>query len=252
MIKVTAIIQARMTSTRLPGKVLMEVLGRPLASYQIERLRFCHCIGDIIIATTVNKADDPIVRFAETEGLPWYRGSENDVLDRYYRAATVFGAGHVMRITADCPLIQPDICDRTVEAYENSGADYVRTGSSFAEGLDCEVMSFESLNRSWKNARLASGREHVTLYIRNHPDAFQIMEIENAIDDSRYRLTVDEPEDFDLVKAVIENLYPESDGYFTIHDIKRFLSRHRHIFEMNAHIIRNEGLMISLQKEKGV
>jgi spore coat polysaccharide biosynthesis protein SpsF (cytidylyltransferase family) len=251
-INVAAIIQARMNSTRLAGKVLMEVMGRPLLSYQIERLRFCKAIDDMIIATTENPQDDPIVHFAKEEGLKWYRGSENDVLDRYYRTAVKYHVRHIVRITADCPLIQPDVCDRTVKACLDSGADYVRTGSTFAEGLDCEVMRFESLHDAWRNARLDSEREHVTLYIRNRPDVFQSLEIENHIDDGIYRITVDEASDFDLVKAVIESLYEGKDRYFTIQDVKAFLNSHRHIFALNAHIIRNEGLMKSVQKEEAV
>lgn len=238
-----------MTSTRLPGKVLMEVLGRPLLSYQIERLRLSREIDKIIIATTVNKEDDPIENFAQQENIRVYRGSENDVLDRYYQAARQYQSEHIVRITADCPLIQPDICDQVARTYIKSDVDYAYMSRRFAEGLGCEIFNFSTLERAWKEARMKSEREHVTLYIRNHPDMFQIIRVENKADDSQYRLAVDEKEDFLVVKATIENLYIGQDNYFTVDDIKRFLDTHPIIYELNAHIIRNEGLLKSLKAD---
>lgn len=247
--KVTAIIQARMTSTRLPGKVLMEVMGKSLLSYQIERLRFSKMIDKIIIATTVNKEDDPIVDLAQKEELDFYRGSEDDVLDRYYQTAKKYNAAHIMRLTADCPLIDPDICDSIVGAFFENGVDYIRTGETFAEGLDCEIIGFEVLARAWQEANLKAEREHVTLYIRNHPELFKTMVKENETDDSRYRITVDEEEDFLVVKTILDNLYKGNDSYFTIKEIKSFLDTHPEVYRLNSHIIRNEGLLKSLQHD---
>jgi spore coat polysaccharide biosynthesis protein SpsF len=247
--KVTAIIQARMTSTRLPGKVLMEVMDRPLLSYQIERLRFSKMIDNIIIATTTNKEDDPIIELAQKEGLDFYRGSEDDVLDRYYHSAKKYNVKHIMRLTADCPLIQPDICDSIANAYFESNVDYIRTGKTFAEGLDCEIFSFSALEKAWKNAQLKSEREHVTLYIRNHPELFAIKTVENGTDDSKYRITVDQEEDFLVIKAIIENLYNGNDKYIKIEDIKLFLESNPEIFAMNSNVVRNEGLLKSLDED---
>ena len=247
--KVTAIIQARMTSTRLPGKVLMEVMGRPLLSYQVERLRFSKQISKIIIATTVNREDDPIVALAHMEGVGFFRGSEDDVLDRYYQAGKLYGAQNIMRLTADCPLLDPDICDLVAAKYFEANLDYLKTGLSFAEGLDCEVFRFSVLERAWKEARLKSEQEHVTPYIRNHPEIFQSMNLENETDDSRYRMTVDKEEDFLVVKAILENLYRGKDQYFTIAEVKSFLDMHPEIYKLSAHIIRNEGLLKSLQED---
>jgi spore coat polysaccharide biosynthesis protein SpsF len=249
---ITAIIQARMPSTRLPGKILMEVMGRPLLSYLIEQLGHSRLLSDIIIATTTRREDDPIFNLAKQEGLKVYRGSEHDVLDRYYHAAGEFDAGHIMRITADCPLIQPDICDWVADVYTNSRCDYARTGESFAEGVDCEVFSREALNEAWKEAKRTSEREHVTLYFRNHPEIFRIMTLDNKSDDSRYRITVDEKEDFQVVRAVLENLYKRRKPYIKIDDIKSFLDSHPEIYSINAHIIRNEGLIKSLQENKTI
>jgi len=246
---VTAIIQARMTSTRLPGKVLMEVMRRPLLSYQLERLYFSKMIDKIIIATTVNKEDDPIVKLCQKEGLNFYRGSENDVLDRYYQAAKKYNTAHIMRLTADCPLITLDICDNIADAYFENDVDYIRTGESFAEGLDCEIISFEALTKAWFEAESKAEREHVTLYIRNHPELFKIMVKENETDDSRYRITVDEENDFLVVKTILENLYKGSDDYFTIREIKSYMDAHPEIYKLNSNIIRNEGLVKSLQDD---
>ena len=247
--KVTAIIQARMTSSRLPGKVLMEVMERPLLSYQIERLRFSKIINNIIISTTVNKEDDPIIQLCQKEGLNFYRGSEGDVLDRYYQTAKEYNVQHIMRLTADCPLIQPDICDRVASIYFNSSADYVYTDVTFAEGLDCEVFTFQALSQAWREARLRSEREHVTPYIQNHPEKFQRITVENETDDSKYRITVDEHNDFLAVKTILKNLYKGLDSYFAITEIKALLDSHPEIYSLNSHIVRNEGFSKSLQED---
>ena len=250
--KVTAIIQARMTSTRLPGKVLMEVMGRPLLSYQIERLSFSKRIDDIIMATTTNREDDPVAKLAQKEGIKVYRGTEEDVLDRYYQASKKYNAEHILRLTGDCPVIDPDICDRIIKVYFSSGADYVHTGGSFAEGLDCGIINFKTLSAAWHKARLKSEREHVTLYLRNHPEKFFIITTENETDDSNYRITVDEQKDFFVVKTILENLYEGTKNYFTIKEIKSFLDNHREIYKLNADIVRNEGLLNSLSKDENL
>lgn len=239
-----------MNSTRLPGKILLKIMSRPLLSYQVERLRLCRRIDDIIIATTTNEEDDPVTELAQNEGLKCYRGSEDDVLDRYYRASRKYNVKHIMRITGDCPLVQADICDRIVDVYFNSGADYVHTGETFAEGLDCEVVSFHALSQVCRGERLKSEHEHVTLYIRNHPEKFRIITVENETDDSKYRITVDEKEDFLVVKAIFENLYAGKDRCFTIGEVKSFLDMHPEICKQNAHITRNEGFLKSLEADK--
>ena len=247
--KVTAIIQARMTSTRLPGKVLMEVMGRPLLSYQIERLRHSKMIDKIIIATTVNKEDDTIVNLCQKEGIDFYRGSENDVLGRYYQTAKKYNAAHIMRLTADCPLIDPMTCDLVVKKYICEDADYVHTGQSFCEGIGCEIFNFDVLEKMWKNAHLKSEREHVTLYIRNHLDELNCITLENETDDSKYRITVDEKNDFFVVKAVLENLYSKYTKPFSANDVKAYFKAHPEVYALNADIVRNEGLLKSLRKD---
>ena len=247
---IAAIVQARMTSTRLPGKVLLKVMGRPLLSYQIERLRRINNIDNIIIATTVNRDDDPIVELCNRESVFYFRGSENDVLDRYYQAAKKFGVNDIMRITADCPLIDPEICSRVVNVYLESEVDYIHTGLTFAEGLDCEVLSFNVLERSRQEAVLLSEREHVTQYVHNHPELFKKVAFQNKTDDSKYRFTVDEQEDFLVVKAIFEGLYDTYSSLFSAAEIKSFLDAHPDIFQINAAVIRNYGLLKTFKDDK--
>lgn len=248
---IAAIIQARMTSTRLPGKVLKEVMGKPLLGYLVERLHYCRSFDKIILATTVNKDDEPIVSFAKREGLLFYRGSEHDVLDRYYQAASQFNIKHVIRITSDCPLIDPQICDYVVEGYLKSNVDLTHTGPTFAEGVDCEIFSFNALERAWKEAALKSEREHVTVYCHNHPELFKKVTLVNKTADDKYRFTVDEYEDFIVVKAIIEKLY-RKESLLTTAEIKSFLDENPSIFKINSHIIRNEGLLISIREDNAV
>lgn len=249
MKRVVAIIQARMTSTRLPGKVLMPVLGRPLLEYQLERVRLSSMVDDIVIATTVNAEDDPVATLARKEGVGLYRGSELDVLDRYYKAALSAKADHVMRLTADCPFVEPELCDSIISQYFDSRVDYVHTGATFAEGLDCEIFSFEALKAAWQDASLPSEREHATMFLHNNPGRFSKLTHENSQDDSRLRLTVDETEDFAVVKKVLESLYPLHGAMMRIAHIKEFLAENPDVFEINSHVTRNEGLAKSLEED---
>lgn len=247
---ITAIIQARMTSTRLPRKVLREVLGKPLIAYLIERLRASQHVQQIVVATTTNDEDDTLSQFAETKSLLVYRGSEHDVLDRYYQAARRYNAETIMRVTADCPLLDPHVCDRIAQTYCDSGVDIVRTGPTFCEGLDCEVFSFAALERAWHDARLPSEREHVTLYMYNHPEFFRKVIVENTSDDGQYRLTVDHEEDFEVVQAIIRECIPRSgNGIISLYTIKEFLDSHPHIAGKNRRMIRNEGLLTSRRND---
>lgn len=238
-----------MTSTRLPGKVLKEVLGRPLLSYQIERLRRVQEIEQIVLATTTNQEDDPIVVFCEKEGVSIYRGSEDDVLDRYYKAATQYNADPIMRITADCPLLDLDVVRSVIAKYREGEYQYIVTGPRFAEGFDCEMFSFAMLELAWKNATKKYEREHCTMFLHNHPEFCKKFTLENATDDSRYRVTVDEPQDFEVVKTILEALYPVNPA-FTGAEVKAFLDSHSEIMALNSTIIRNEGLQKSIAAEE--
>jgi spore coat polysaccharide biosynthesis protein SpsF (cytidylyltransferase family) len=177
-----------------------------------------------------------------------YRGSKEDVLDRYYRAAKLHGAKHIMRLTGDDPLIDPEVCDRLIDYYEKEGLDYARLTPDFAEGLDCEIMSFKTLEITWKRARLKSDREHVSLYINNHKQDFMFGFLENESDDSKYRVTVDERADFEVVKRIIQ-YFGKRGQEPNISQVKRYLDSHVELKRMNAHIVRNEGVKISLAND---
>lgn len=237
--KVVAIVQARMTSTRLPGKVLREVLGRPLLGYQLERLRRCRSVDEVVVATTANRTDDPVVAFAEAEGHRVWRGSEEDVLSRMYEAACLASADVVVRLTADCPLIDPGVVDRVVGKLIDGWpeVDYVSNAvpRSFPAGLDVEAMRMEALAAAHAEALARQEREHVTPFIYNHPERFQCLSVEHRPSLAEHRWTVDHPEDFELVRRIIEALYPTKPD-FDYRDVLGLLERHPDWRHLNAHV----------------
>jgi len=243
---VTAIIQARMTSTRLPGKVMLEVLGKPLLGYLVERLADAARIDRIVVATTTNPEDDIVAEFSRKAGLDLFRGSEHNVLERYTRAATVYQADHILRITADCPLIDPVLVDALVDFYFKGEFDYALNCEppTLPDGLDAEVFSFAVLQQTHENATLPSEREHVTPYMRKHPEIFSIGRWRNAQDWSHLRWTVDEPEDFHLVSRVIKALYSQNQHFGTT-DVMALLAQNPTLGTINARFQRNEGMLSS-------
>ena len=249
--EVTAIIQARMTSTRLPGKVMREVLGRPLLSYLIERVRCCKGIKDIVLATTINPEDDFIAMLGSSNGVNVFRGSENNVLERFFKAATTFDVRHIMRVTADCPLIDPDILYMLIEYYFSESFDYVSncTYPTLPDGLDAEIFNFETLDHAHKHASLPSELEHVTPYIQSHPDIFKIGNWAYHKDLSHLRWTVDEPEDFEFVRQVIEALYPDNRNFRT-KNILDLIHQRPELVKINANFARNEGYLESLEEDE--
>ena len=244
-----AIIQARMTSSRLPGKVLLPIKGRPIIDYLFAQLRHVRQFDKIVLATTVNKEDDPLVDYAENIKIDYFRGSEHDVLERYYQVAVKFGFQHIMRITGDCPLIDPQICEKVIETYFLEETEFVHTGSTFAEGLDCEIFSFNALKEAHFNAELELEREHATLYLHHHATHYKKISLENDSDDSKYRFTLDQPEDFQVISEIIGKIYLKEFEYYTAKKVKTFLDQHPKVFNLNSHIIRNEGLEISIKNE---
>jgi len=243
-----AIIQARMNSTRLPSKVMKEVCGKPLIGHMLHRLGFSKKISPIVVATSIDQSDDALAEYVESLGIQVFRGSQDDVLERYFLAAKSYKAEHVMRLTADCPLIDPSLCDLLVKTYFEKKIDLIDTGPSYAEGMSGEIFSFKALEKSYKEARLPSEREHVSLYIKNHPEMFKCCLLESETDDSRYRITVDEPQDLEVVSKVFEHF--QGRDFFTYAEIKSFLDAHPQIMKLNADIVRSEGLHISLRKDK--
>jgi spore coat polysaccharide biosynthesis protein SpsF len=237
--KTMIIVQARMTSTRLPGKVLKEVLGKTLLEYQIERLRCVRNADGIIIATTVNDTDQPIVDLCGRLGVPVTRGSENDVLSRYYEAATQYGVGTVVRVTSDCPAIEPAVVDGIVEFYRahQGGYDYVSNSltQSYPYGLAAEVFSFKALEEAAREAVTEPEREHVSPFIYTRPDRYRIGQVVHDKDLSHHRWTVDTPEDFELIRRIFEALYPVKPA-FVMQDVLDLLDVHPDWLEINSHV----------------
>lgn len=237
--KTAIIVQARMTSTRLPGKVLKEVLGKPLLEYQIERLRRVRRADEIIIATTTNPADQPIVDLCRHLGITCTRGSEEDVLARYYEAAKLRQADVVVRITSDCPVIDPDLIDRIIGHFlEHSGTvDYVSNmlQLSYPYGMAVEVFSFRVLEEAYNEASLRHEREHVTPFIYVHPERYRLANIQHDVDLSRHRWTVDTAEDFSLIEKILTALYPAKPDFGT-GDILDLLNKHPDWPLINAHV----------------
>ncbi|THD17774.1 acylneuraminate cytidylyltransferase [Anoxybacillus ayderensis] len=237
--KVAAIIQARMGSTRLPGKVLKKVLDKTLLEYQIERVKRAKTIDEIIIATTTKESDDPIVQLCQQLSIPYYRGSEEDVLSRYYEAATTFGVDVIVRLTSDCPIIDPNVIDKVVEQYldNRDRYDYVSNTltRTYPRGMDTEVVSYEVLKRAHEEAKGSVYREHVTAYMYHHPDQFRLCNVSNEEDESKHRWTVDTEEDFELIKKIIGELYIEN-AHFTMDDVLKVIDENPTWFHINSHI----------------
>lgn len=240
-----------MGSTRLPGKVLKKVLGKTLLELLIARVKAARTVERIIVATTDLKIDDQIERLAVSNNLDFFRGSSDDVLDRYFKCSRKFKLEIIVRITGDCPLMDPVIIDKVTRFYRRGKFDYVTNGinSTFPDGMDVEVFSYKALAKAWKNARLDSEREHVTAYIWKHREIFKIGIYKEGVDNSNLRLTVDEPEDFILVKRIISDLYPKNRN-FSLKDIVSYLRKNPHLLKINERTSRNEGYARSVANDK--
>ena len=205
--KVVAIIQARMGSTRLPGKVLMDIAGRPMLAQQIRRLRQCKSVDEIVIATTTNRTDDSVVELAQWEGVSWFRGAEQDVLSRFVGAAGQAQADVIVRVTADCPLIDPQVTDRVIsELVEHaSGCDYASNvlQRTYPRGLDVEAFFWDTLLRMDRLGRSQAAREHVTLVLRvEQPRLFLCRSVADSHNNADLRWTVDTADDLQMVRAL--------------------------------------------------
>jgi len=245
-----AILQARVSSTRLPGKVLRPLLGRPMLACQIERLTHSHRIGKLLVATSVEPDDNQIEQLCNSIGVPCFRGSLSDVLDRFYQAAKPHHPGLIVRLTGDCPLTDPELIDQGIDFIGQHNFDYVSNVNprTYPIGLDMEVFTFASLDRAWREAVLPSEREHVTPYIRNHPDLFSIGNLAGQADLSFHRWTVDEPADFEFVTKIYELLYPVKPA-FTTADILKLLAAHPDLTSINYHIAHGAGYLKSLRED---
>ena len=247
---IVAIIQARTGSTRLPEKVLCDLMGKPMLERELERLKKATRIDTFVLATTYKSEDDAVVEIGARAGFTVFRGSEKDVLDRYYRAAKEAGADVVVRITGDCPLHDPEVVDLVVKHFLDSGADYTKTPENYPEGLDTEVFSFAALEVSWREAELPSEREHVTLFIRNHPERFlsDIWRLGDQ-DHSVYHWSGDTEKDLAFVEAVYKELGKEG-TMFHMKDVLTLLKHKPELLEINGGGTGYEGLEKSLKEDE--
>jgi len=249
---ILAILQARMSSSRLPGKVLKPVLGWPMILRQIERIRQARRIDRLVMATSTDVSDDALVQVSEAQGVECARGSLDDVLDRYYQVARKLEPAHVVRLTGDCPLLDPEVVDEVIAFHLEGGFDYTSNALdklTFPAGLDVEVVRFECLERAWREARLPSEREHVTPYFYNHPELFRLGSHCSEQDLSHMRWTVDEPEDLEFVRRVYEALYP-ANASFRMRDVVALVEREPALALINSRFDRNEGYKRSLHQEQ--
>lgn len=247
---IVAIIQARMSSTRLPGKVLMPLAGRPVLAHVVERLRHCRTLDGIAVATSTDPSDDPIEAWCATAGVRCVRGSLHDVLDRYHQAATALGADAVVRITADCPALDPAVVDAVVEGFQAGDFDFYGLAGEFPDGLDCTVFAAPALARAWREATLPSQREHVGPYIEHQPQLFRNGGLQLFRGLAHQRWTLDEPRDHLFLQQVFSRLDRGPDAPpFGAGDILALLAREPALAELNADIVRNAGYLKSLAED---
>ena len=231
-----AIVQARMGSARLPGKVMLEAAGKPMLGHLLERLSAAQTVQSVIVATSTDPRDDVIARFCAARGTPVFRGSETDVLDRYYQAAWKFACSTVVRITADCPLVDPEIVDTMVVEFLSHRAEYDlvtnRHPLTFPDGLDLDVMSLRALAHAWRHAREPHQREHTVPYFWE--SGMRVRNVEHSEHlFARYRWTLDYPEDFALIARLFEALY-EPGRVFPMREILAYLAEHPELSALNA------------------
>jgi spore coat polysaccharide biosynthesis protein SpsF len=241
--KTVVIVQARMGSTRLPGKVLKALPGGSVLLHTLTRASKIEGIDEVVVATTDSPIDDPLFDNVTNWGYRAFRGSENDVLHRYYQTALQTKAGYIVRITSDCPLLDPQQSSRVIAAFKdslatNTPADYAANNlvRRLPRGLDTEIVTFEALRMAHREAEQDDEREHVTLNIYRHPEIFNLLEVTYEERDlSHHRWTLDTPEDFQLIEAVYRALYPANPD-FGMTDVLKYLDENSDVFEYNRHI----------------
>jgi len=231
-----AIVQARMRSTRLPGKVLADIRGEPMLARVVERVRMARLLNEVVIGTTTDAADDAVVELSETRSYPIYRGHPTDVLDRYYQAAGAYGADTVVRITADCPLIDPTLIDQTLGELVSQQADFAANRlprqRTYPIGLDVEVCTFDALARAWRGASEPFEREHVMPYLYQVPGRFKTVLLNADSNLGNLRWTVDTQADLEFVKAVYQHFLPRIDFKWT--EVLQLLTQRPELAAINA------------------
>lgn len=239
--KVVAIIQARCGSTRFPNKVFADICGHPLIWHVVNRLKFAKTIDEIVLATTTNPIDDKLYEWAKENGVAVFRGSENDVLNRYYEAALSCDAEVIVRITADDPFKEPKVIDKAVKTLVDENADFVCNNfpPSYPEGLDVEVFTFKGLETEERNSASDYEREHVTQYFYHNPQDFKMTNISYSEDISHLRWTIDTDADFRMVQKIYDSLYKGDDKIFHMEEILEYLKANLEVANMNSNVMRS-------------
>jgi spore coat polysaccharide biosynthesis protein SpsF len=234
--RIVAIIQARTGSTRLPRKVLLPLAGEPMLARVVGRVSRATRVHSVVVATTKSDRDEDLVALCTSRGWPVFRGSESDLLDRYYRAASQYRADVVIRVTSDCPLIDPGIVDRVIEEFERQPCDYASNTiepRTFPRGLDVEAMGFRTLERAWREDKDPAWREHATPYIYRHPEIFHLRSVRHDRDLSSHRWTVDTPEDYELVRRIYDHFREDR---FRWTEVLALLDEHPDWLEINRYV----------------
>ncbi len=249
--KYLAMIQARCGSTRLPNKVLRDLCGKPALQRMIERVQQSKIVDEVMVVTSIERNNLPILRLCSDLGIRVGIGSESDVLDRFYQTARLLRPEYVIRLTADCPCFDAELLDLAI-AEMKEDSDYMgMISESFADGLDLEIIRFTALERSWREANHSFEREHVTQYIVRHPEMFKLQDFNSPIGDfGNNRWTVDEAEDFLVVQKIYEHFINSGVGErFNYKDILEYLNENPEIKAINSMYARNEGLQKSIRED---
>jgi len=247
---ILAILQARFSSSRLPGKVLQPILGKPMLLHQIERVQRSKMIDKLVVATSFDPSDDNIEKMCINNNIEVFRGSLDNVLDRFYQCSKHYNPSHIVRLTGDCPVADWQVIDEAISGHLSTNSDYTSNilPPTYPDGLDVEVVKKIALKEAWECAVLPSELEHVMPYIRNN-SRFKKFNLENREDLSEHRWTVDNSEDFKFIKRIYEELYLNNNKFNT-HDILKLLEKKPYIKDENYHIMRNEGALKSYKEDK--
>jgi len=235
---VVAIVQVRTGSTRLPAKILEDIMGKTMLWHFFERIKKSKLINKIVIATTTKERDNVVVEFAKENSFEFYRGSEDDVLDRFYQTARIHKADPVVRVTPDCPLIDPQIVDEVIKQFLESNYDYICNTYSmegkpvYPPGFDVEIFSYGALEKAWRGAKDLLEREHVTLYFRRHPELFKIGSVGPKEDLSHIKLDVDYARDLKFVREIYKRLHKEGEIFY-LEDILNLLKKYPALMDIN-------------------
>ena len=251
MKKITAILQGRMGSKRLPGKILKPLAGKPMIQHVYDRLLSCECIDEIVVATTTLAEDDVIEQHFLSQGTRVFRGSSNDPLDRYYQSARSLKIKHILRAMGDCPFIDPSIIEQTTNVYFSGKYDFCHLVGEFPSGLDTTIFSFDCLENTWQNAAKKSEREHITPYITTNPTRFKIGCCQPITGLYHHRWVVDHAEDYEFAKAVYAALQRDEPN-FSWKNVVNILTQQPELAKLNSKIRRDEGYLRSLQEDRYV